>query len=167
MIQPAVAVVQTPLVIDIHPMTADDHAFVRHTWRESYKAAPKMEKLTWPAYKATTGKLIDQLIERPDVSLLGAYEAGHRIVGWLAYTPGRSISTLHYVYTRHELDGQQLRRRGVMTDLITAAGLGRRFVFTFHGPRRQRGVPMDETLVEVARAKGVTATYAPIEEFLR
>ena len=155
------------LVVSLHPMALDDRPFVRATWRESAKSSPKFDRLPWPVYKATVGKLIDALIERSDVSLLGAYRGDGKIVGWLAWTPGRSVSTVHFGYTRHELDGEKLRRRGVFAELLAAASLGKRVAYTFIGPKRQRGATMDVALVEWAREQGVTAVHTPIEEFLR
>jgi len=158
---------QPPLVIDIHGLAADDLPFVRHTWRESYKKAPKVDKLTWSLYKQTAGRIIDHLVGREDVQLLGAFGLGGRVLGWIAWTPGRAVSTVHWVYTRHELDGALLRRRGIMTDLWDAAQLGKRIVYTHKGPKRQRSVPMDETLVDWCRSRGVTATHVSVEEFLK
>lgn len=156
-----------PLVLDLHPMTLDDRPFVRATWRESAKSSPRYDRMSWPVYKQTVGKLIDGLLDRSDVQLLGAYSPDNKILGWLAWTPGRSVSTVHFGYTRHEIDGDKLRRRGVFTALTEAANLGKRVAFTFVGPKRQRGESVDVALVAWAQEHGVTAVHTPVEEFLK
>jgi hypothetical protein len=143
-----------------------DRPFVRSTWRESHKQSPKCDRMKWPAYKATHGRDIDEILAREDTKTLGAYDAEGRLLGWIAWTPGK-VPTLHYVYTRHDLDGVKLRRLGVATALLEAAQLGKRVAYTHHGSKRQRGEPLDEMLVAWARAQGVTAFYVEAREFLR
>lgn len=165
-----------PLVIELRQMAADDLPFVRATWRETHKMSPVVERWTYGKYKASAMPLIERLLASDDTRLLGAYVPDGRIAGWLAYTPGRSVSTIHWVLTRVDLDGDKLRRRGVMAALIDHADLGKRWAYTHRGPyphrngskRRGSGVPMDEQLAEWAqRTRGVQASYLPIEDWLR
>lgn len=153
--------------IVIKPTDEADRPFVRSTWRESYKQSPKCDRLSWSAYKATAGRDIDVILGREDTKTLGAYDDRGHLLGWIAWTPGRSIATVHYVYTRHDLEGAKLRRRGVATALLEEAKLGTRVVYTHRGSKRQRGAPLDEALVAWAKQHGVTATYADVGEFLR
>ncbi len=165
MTQPA----NTPLLaLDIRPVVDPaDRGYVRFTWVESSHGSPRHHNIPWPIYKQSVGKQIASLIDRSDVNLLGAYEPGGFVVGWLAYTPGR-VSTVHYVATRADLKGEAMRHRGVATALLKAAELGKRIVYTFQGTRRHRNLPpMDVALIEWARAQGVTATHVPLNEWLR
>jgi hypothetical protein len=169
--QPAeVAIPEPPeLVVHLRKPTDDaDRGYVRRSWLESYKYAPVQHRLPWPIYKQTAGKTIDALLDRSDVELVAAYEPTGKIVGWCAWTPGRAVSTLHWIYVRQAIDDVPMRRRGVATALLEAAQLGRAVVYTFLGARRHRGLPsLDVPLVAWAKSRGVTATYAPVEEFLR
>lgn len=155
------------LPITIRALDRDDVGYVRRTWLESYKQAPRMDRLPWPVFKATSGKSIDTLLARDDVHVLGGYHPSGRVLGWCASTPGRSVSALHWVYVRFALGEEKTRRRHVATQLLEAAQLGRRIVYTFVGTKRQRGPSMDKTLVEWAHSRGVVATHVPVEEFLR
>jgi hypothetical protein len=147
---------------------AEDLGYIRRTWFESYKHSPAMDRLSWPIFKQTSGRVIDALLGRNDVHLLAAYDADGKVVGWCAWTPGKSVATLHWVYVRHAIGENPTRRRGVAAVLLDAAKLGRRVVYTFRGARRSRGQPsLDISLAEWAKRQGVTATYAPVEEFLR
>lgn len=159
--------------VTIRPMHADDLSYVRSTWKEGHKDAPGAERMRWPVYKLTVGKQIDQVLAEPSTQVLVAYADNGRAIGWLAFTPGRSISTVHWAHTRHELDGEPCRRRGVMTALLDRAGLGKRFAYTFRGARRNngsrrsgRGDSLDLTIAAWLRGRGVTAVYVPVEEFL-
>jgi hypothetical protein len=159
--------------MSIRPASPDDLAYVRSTWREGHKNSPGAERMRWPEFKATVGKQIDAVLASPGVQVLAAYADNGRVIGWLAYTPGRSVSTVHWAHTRFELDGEPCRRRGVMTALLDRAELGKRFAYTFRGARRGggarrpgRGDPLDLTLAAWLRGRGVTAVYVPVEEFL-
>lgn len=173
-----------PLVMSIRPMAPDDLPYVRAVWKESYKDAPTVDRMPWAMYKATVGKTIDELVGRSDVNLLGGYADNGKVIGWICYSPGRSISTVHWTHTRFKLDDDKCRRRGVMTDLILAADLGKRLAYTFRGPRRRvhhggkdrspdavrhsgRGDTLDLSLVEWLRSRGVSAAFVPISEWLK
>lgn len=183
-----------PLVVSIRRGQHDDRRFIGQSWKESYKDAPGHRRTPWRMYNQTTAKDIYELLEKPFVELLVAQESGGRIAGWIAFTRGKSISTLHWVFTRSLLHDQTcklawsrqakdpppctctpavLRRRGVMTALLEAADLGKRFAYTFRGPRPHvggkrggGGVPMDDVLVAWLRGRGVTAVYVPLVEWL-
>ena len=162
-----------PLVVSIRRGQDDDRRFIATSWKESHKDAPKMDRTPWPIYKQTTCKQIDALVDSTGTRLLVATVPDGRIAGWICYSPGKAISTVHWTYTRHTLDGEHLRRRGVMAALIDAAELGKRFAYTFRGPRRRnggsttgRGPSLDEPIVEWLRGRGVTAVYVPLVEWL-
>ncbi|MGN6107244.1 MAG: hypothetical protein ACTHU0_19205 [Kofleriaceae bacterium] len=164
--------------LEIREMGPDDLAFVRATWRESYKHAPVVERMPWPAYRARICPVLYSLIERHDVSLIGAYDMDNRILGWLAWSPGRSISTVHWAYTRDHMGEEKLRRRGIMTTLLDAADLGPRFLYTHKGEHRRGGGgadrrrryfprPLDEEVVDWLRSRGQIAVHEDIHEWLK
>lgn len=171
LVEPLETVSAAPsLTISIRPMSADDHGYARATWREGMKDAPAYERMPWSLYKQTAGATVAKLVA--DEQLLGAYVPDGRIIGWLCMTPGRTVNTLHWVHTRYELDGERCRRRGVMSALVDAAQLGKRIVYTFHGPRRRRveagrGPTLDVVLVDWLRDRGTVATHIPYQEWSR
>lgn len=156
---------------DIHSITDPaDRGYVRFTWVESSHNSPRHHDVPWALYKQSVGKQIAELLGRSDVKLLGAYapNAGPNLLGWIAYTPGRAVTTVHYVAVRQTLNGESMRRRKIATALLDAAQIGRRVVYTFQGVRRHRNLPpMDIALVEWLRGKGIAATMVPIQEWLK
>lgn len=188
MTQPANTLAVDPPVLSLRSLAPDDHRYAAATWRESYKeSSPQLLRAPWAMYKATVGKQLTELVASSQT--LGAYNDDGRVIGWIAYVPGRTISTVHWCHTRFKLehpDGhdEQCRRRGVMTLLLDAAGLGKRFAYTFRGPRRTihhgskdrspdapkntiRGDTLDVALAESLRKRGVTAAYVAYEEWIR
>ena len=157
------------LTISIRPMAYEDHGYVRSTWREGMKDAPAYERMPWSIYKQTAGATVAKLVD--EARLIGAYVPDGRIIGWLCMSPGRSVNTLHWMHTRFDLDGERCRRRGVMSALVEAAQLGKRIVYTFHGPRRRRsaddgrGRGLDAVLVDWLRDRGTTATHIHYQEW--
>jgi hypothetical protein len=155
------------LVVSIRSVKPDDLRFVGTSWKESHKDAPGPDRMPWSIYKQTTCKQIDALTDSQGTRILVAAVPDGRIAGWICYSPGKAISTVHWVYTRHKLDADKLRRRGVMTALLEAASLGKRFAYTFRGPRHRRSdTPTDERIVDWLRSRGVTAVYCPLAEWL-
>lgn len=176
--------IDAPL-LSLRPLAIEDHRYAAACWRESHKQSSAAYLRTpWSLFKQTIGKQIDDVLAMSSTRTFGAYNPAGKVIGWIAYAPGRSISTVHWTHTRHELDGELCRRRGVMTMLLEAAELGRRFAYTFRGPRRVhhrggkdrgaaaarssvQGPTLDVVLVDKLRERGVTAVYVPIEEWLR
>lgn len=167
---PAEAVAESPFTISIRAAIPDDIRFVVTSWKESYKDAPGVDRQPWPVYKQTACKQIDALVDK--TRTLVAVAPDGRIVGWICYSPGRAISTVHWAYTRHKLDEELCRRRGVMAALLDAAELGKRFAYTFRGPRRRsrsrvgHGPSLDLPIVEWLRTLGITAVHVPLQEWL-
>lgn len=160
--------VPPPLPITIAPVRTADLAYCRSTWAESFKHSPDAGRMSWQIYKRHVVPQLQRILYRDDTEVLAAY-LGPDIAGWIAYVPGRRVSTVHWVYTRCAIwdhtrctqdgcrvDGgrlshgvrcpghfdnlEKLRRRGVMTALVDAADLGDRIVYTHRGPRpKHRG----------------------------
>lgn len=179
---------QSP-VLALRPLADADIRYAVSSWRESYKdSSAQFARAPWSMYKATVGKQIADLIVAPSTKTLGAFADDGRVIGWIAYAPGRSISTVHWCHTRFKLEtpagDEKCRRRGVMTMLLEAAELGKRFAYTMRGPRRvlhhggqgrssdaaRRGVSgqtADVAIADWLRKRGITAAFVSLEEWLR
>lgn len=158
----------------IRPLDREDYGYALYSWRESHKAAPTVDRMPWSYYKDTCGHAFEKLVDDPTTRALGAYTADGKLLGYMIMTPGKRVHTLHWVYVKYELDGERLRRRGLMMKLVEGAELGKNFVYTLHARRDRAPLPdgstsksLDETLVVALRGKGVTATYVPLKEWLK
>jgi hypothetical protein len=156
--------------------TADEWPYIATTWTDANHRSPLHWRQPYrdvyrPRMQQTINALADQ-----SRALVARLPSG-RAVGWIVYSPGRSISTVHYVYARHMLEDVPWRRRGLALALIDAAELGRRFVYTHKGEWRRGGKfargarsrwprPLDEELAEALQRRGVTAVYEPVERWL-
>jgi hypothetical protein len=167
-----VTVTTAPLVVDIRPVAPADLAYVRSSWAEGYKTAPGNAKLGWRIYKRVVPPELASVLERPETQVIGAFTAD-TIIGWLAYVPGRRVSTVHWVHTRYRVgeDGEPLRRRGIMTALLAHAQLTQRIVYTHRGgyPKHRHADAGHETsdapIVRWLARNGVTAAYMPFGEW--
>lgn len=165
-----------PPPVIIAPVVDDEWRYIASTWIDSHHRSAKYYKHPYKrSYLPLMRPIVDTLAR--ESKALVARNPDGRAVGWIVYTPGRSIATVHYVYARHKLDDVPWRRRGVATALLQAAELGRRFVYTFPGEYRRasmfaRGLdkkyprPLDEELVDSLRRRGVTAVYEPVERWM-
>lgn len=148
----------------------DNHkGYALCTWREGAKKAPGFDRVPFSYFKDVYGRAFKQILDDPAARLLGAY-TNDALVGWLAMSPGKRVHTVHWVHTKFELDGERLRRRGIMTALLDAAELGSRFIYTCRAQRVKRSggstiKSLDEALVLALRAKGVSATYVSLKEW--
>ena len=131
-------------------------AYLRSSFCEGYKASSnRLHKLTWPAFKRSERPKLDAVLARDDTQLLVADLEG-LVAGWLAWSPGRRVDTVHWTHTRHEV-----RKRRVMCSVIDAAGLKNRLVYTHRGARRS-----DEWIVPWLASRGVHAAYLPLKEWM-
>jgi hypothetical protein len=170
-----------PLSLELRIAGPDDLRYVYATWLEEYKySCPSYARAPFGMFKDTVGKQVQALVWDDATRIIAAYTGPEqKIAGWLAYMPGRTVSTVHFAYTRYKLDDDKLRRRGVMATLLDAAQLGKRFAYTHHGAckRKRRGgtearysvvgPPCDEPIATWLRSRGVNAAYISIEEWLR
>lgn len=158
------------------PWTAiadDAQGYIRGSWAEGYKLAPRMARLPWPVYKRTVAPALAAVLERPDTELLIAERAGS-IVGWIALSRGPRVDTVHWVHTRFRVgaEGELLRRRGIMTALFDAADLHRRIAYTFRGPeprgrdRHTNRLTADERIARWLASRGVTAAFVDIKDWI-
>ncbi len=161
------------LAFTIRPLAAGDAGYALSSWREGNKASPKNDRVPWSYYRATVGVDMARVINDPSTKLLGAY-AGATLLGWLAFTPGKRVHTLHWAHVKFQLENERLRRRGIMTALLAAAELGKRFIYTCQARRDRKKLEdgsmtksLDESLAQHLRGTGVTAVYEPLKEWLK
>jgi hypothetical protein len=158
------------LPVLIRPVRIADKAYVRNSFAEGHKGAPGVVSMTWRYYKRFIVPELEHALQYPSTEVLAAYDATDTIVGWLAFARGQRVSTIHWAHTRFKIgDGADLRRRGVMTQLIDAARLGDRIAYTFKGayPKHRSGETLDEKLLPWLAGRGQFATYYPFEEWLK
>lgn len=160
--------------ITIRKLRDDDKGYAISSWRESYKQAPGVDRVPWPYFKATVGADIANIVNNPNTVLLGAYDHADRLLGWIAMTPSKRMQTVHWIYVKHKVDNQGMRRRGIASALLEAANVGRTFLYTLHARRHRARLPdgstsksFDETLVAALRAKGIIASYLALKEWLK
>lgn len=159
--------------MNVRKLDQADYGYALFTWREGHHKSPGFCRLPWSYYKDTCVRDFEKLLDDSSSIVLGAYSHEEKLLGWLLATPGKRVHTLHWVHVKHELEGKPMRRRGVMTALLEAANLGSQFAYTLHGRLLDRadrtgGVKsLDEILVAALRARGVTATYVPLKEWLK
>lgn len=167
----------------IRPLDSSDFGYALFSWRESYKKAPGVDRMPWAFYKDVIVPVFERILQDSSTRVLGFYSDADAVIGpdklagWLAFTPGKRVDTVHWCYVKHRLDGlpaMAVRRRGIMTELLEAADLGTKFVYTLHARRDRATLPdgsvtksLDESLAHALRARGVTATYVALKEWLR
>lgn len=161
------------LPVDLRASPGPDIAYIVGSWCEAYKHSPSCGRMPWPVFKRHVRPELEGVLHRSDTQLLTAY-LGQHPVGWIAFAPGRRVSTVHWVHTRYCVGegGACLRKRGIMTTLLGAAQLGDRIVYTHRGPypkHRHAGAKQtsDEWIVPWLRRRGVSAAYVPMSEWSR
>lgn len=160
--------------MNIRKLDPDDVGYALFSWREGAKKAPGVDRLPWTYYKDTLVREFEKILDDPRTRLLGAYDEHENLLGWLVMTPGKRVHTVHWVHVKHALDGERIRRRGIMLALLDAAELGSRFIYTLRARRDRATLPdgnktksLDESLVVALRDKGVSATYVSMKEWLK
>lgn len=157
--------------MNIRPLDADDVGYALSVWQEAHKTSPSCRRAPWWAYRQEFGTLLRRIVDDPTTVMLGAYDNADRLLGFLVMTPGKRVHTLHWCQVKRKLgDERVLDRRRIFLDLLEAADLGPRFVYTLRGPRvtKVAGVrSLDELLVNDLRARGVTATFVALKEWLK
>lgn len=160
--------------MNICTLKADDVGYALIAWQEAHKTSPQCRRAPWWAYRREYGDAFKKLVDDPTTVLLGAYSDDDVLLGFLIMTPGKRVSALHWCQVKHALRGtvkQKLsseQRRQIFFALIEAAELGQRFVYTLRGPRVAGPArSLDELLVNDLRAKGITATFVALKEYLR
>lgn len=169
----AAVAVSDPHVRMRAPIDAD-RAFVQATWRESWKLASENRRSAWRTFKPYFRQLVvDGILAQPDTKLvIGCLpEDPGYIACWCCYTPG--LPTVHYVYVRHDVDGWEMRRRGLMAVMLSAIGVrdGGQVAYTFkpqeHSHEQDgRSFDIEQLLLKAAERRGVVARYVSPSEFM-
>ena len=163
-----------------------DRGYVVRTWTDSFHRAEENYELTFKLWKPYQRAAIDHVLALPMTRVLVAHhdtaratsrdgaDLGPAVLGWLVWTTGRGWPTVHYAYTRHALGDVDWRRRGVMSELVDAAELGSRVVYTHKGEHARGSLrarsyyprPLDEEVAAWARRRGMAVAYVPLEEWI-
>lgn len=160
--------------MNIRKLDKADYGYALFTWREGAKKAPGFDRLPWRYFKDTIGSAFAKILDDPTARAIGAYTPEDKLVGWLVMSPGKRVHTVHWVHVKPEVDGARIRRSGVMTALLNATDLGTRFIYTCAGKRCSnvlsdgtKAKSIDRVLVEKLRARGITATFVALREWLK
>lgn len=157
--------------MNIRPLKADDVGYALTVWQEAHKTSPNCRRAPWWAYRREYGDLFKKLVDDPTTVMLGAYDEHDRLISFLIMTPGKRVHTLHWCQVKRKIaDERVLDRRRIFHAMLEAADLGQRFVYTLRGPRVDQKLgarSLDELLVNDLRAKGITATYVALKEWLQ
>jgi GNAT superfamily N-acetyltransferase len=151
------------------PLDEADRGYALFSMREGHKKSPGCDRVPWSYYKNVWGGMFEKIFDDPKTRLLGAYTVEGPLAGWLVMMPGKRVHTLHWVHVKHKH-----RRQGLMTALLDAAELGPRFAYTLHARRDRVTLPdntktksLDESLVFALRSRGVSATFIPLQEYIK
>lgn len=157
--------------MQIRPLDDADVGYALRAWQEAHKTSPSCRRAPWWAYKQEYGTLFKRIIDDALCIKLGAYDEKERLLGFLIMTIGKRVHTLHWCQVKRKIgDERVLDRKRVFNELIDAAELGSRFVYTLRGPRvsKETGArSLDELLAARLRARGMTATYVSLKEWLK
>lgn len=155
--------------LDIRPATDDDTHYVLQSWCRSWKRSARCKRLSDRDYQPIFHSLVRQgVLAQPDTKvLIGAAEQDSSwIWSWLCYTPGL-VPTVHYGIVRnviHDDEGPiRLRRLGIFTRLLAAAGVTSELVYTFQPADHW----IEPELVLAAKDAGVMVRFRPVDEFLK
>jgi hypothetical protein len=181
------------LPIMIRDVREADIPRARGTFSEGHKNAPANKSMPWRHYKRFVVPELDRVLRDPSTDLVGAY-LNLELVGWIAFSRGERVDTIHWVSTsywvpvlssactgcadahRHtgacplaRANRTELRHRGVMTALLDAVEPKERLVYTHKGALheyRSDGKTMDERLLPWLAARGHKIAYVPWEEWI-
>lgn len=162
------AATPAPLPLAFHRVRLDDLPRVRGAFAEGYKNSPGLSRMPWRFYKQHIVPQLHAVLVHPTTELMGAYshdelyEHSGQLCGWLAYSRGRRVDTVHWVSVPYwfpmpstacigcvpAIRGPQhhddrcplaparrtpIRHRGIMTGLFDAASLSERLAYTHKG----------------------------------
>lgn len=156
----------------IRSASANDHAYILRSWLEARRYAPGMSRMPFRVYESEYLPELEDVLGRGDTEVVVA-DSGGVIAGWLAFSRGRSVDTVHWVATRFRVgkDGPVLRRQGVMRSLLEAARLHKRLAYTFRGAYpRAKDEPRETSDVWITRwlaSRGTHAVFVPYREWIK
>jgi hypothetical protein len=154
--------------LEYRPIAGTDLAFVKGSWQQSRMRAPDMPAPNGDVKRRLVEPLVDALLNRPDVNIVGAYGEhegrANAMIGWIAWTWGQ-LPMVHYAYVRGPW-----RKHGVFSRLLKEAMVGHRFLYGSMGelPKygRRKALSRDKIIVAALSRRGVYATLVPAEQWL-
>lgn len=155
------------------PAESTDLAYVMRTWELSWRMAARCRRLSGRDYRDLFRRMVRAgLMAQDDTRItIGCDETSPtRIWSWVCWTPGRT-PTLHYAYTRAEVDGVPLRQCGMFRTLLGAIGVRDALIYTMEpgaqrGPSDRRTSNLPELLQTAADRAGIATLHRPIGEWL-
>lgn len=144
----------------IHAMTLDEHGYVIKSWIEALHDHHK--RTPWKIYKPLVTPSLCAVLSSSTV-LTSVLDDGV-LAGWIAFERGPRVSAVHWIHTRysHPRSKEPLRRRGIATELFTAAQLGDKIVYT-----HRTASPIDEQLALIMSKRGIAVAHVPYTEWRR
>lgn len=109
----------------IEPAAPDDLAYIRDSWRKSYRDSPRTGKWPATAYAVFIADLMDRQLKRSRVVVARPESWADGVLGWLCAEQQPDQFVLHYVLVRPEF-----RNEKVMTSLIKSLEPNGKLVFS-------------------------------------
>ncbi len=107
----------------VRAMVAGDMNYIRSSWMRSSCSSKLARAMGVEHYRRDVRGLVEMLLTRASVLVACSDQDDATLLGWLAY---ERPAIVHYAYVREEL-----RRNGVATAMLAAAGLQDGLVATF------------------------------------
>lgn len=170
-VQTAESITAPPMVSIRVVTSAEDLTYAAAKFSEDYKYSPEARGMSYATYKRLIVPDLCAAIRRRDTRVIGAY-IGRHLVGFLAYQPGRRVTTVHWLRVRTGLgrppETTLLRKQRIATRLVDAAQLGDRIVYTHRGPRvRGSDETSDEWIARWLARRGQHAAFQSYQEWSR
>lgn len=177
----ALAQPQRPVIrVAFRPASQGDLPYILDSWRMGWRLSEECRRLKGRTYAAVFSDVVRHgVMAQPDTQfIVGCSETEPGwIWSWLCYTPG-PIPTVHYAVVRPRIENDLgaptvLRRIGILTRMMAAAGVRSEMVYTFRPTERRnetdkRPMGVEAGLLRAAKRDGITAVYRPVaESFLK
>lgn len=157
-----------------------DLAYILDSWRLGWRLSEECRRMKGREYAAVFADTVrNGVMAQPDTRFIVGCHEGDRswIWCWLCYTPG-PVPTIHYAVVRPHVDSDtgartELRRIGLFTRMLAAAGVRRELVYTFRPTERKnetskKPMGVEAGLLKAARRDGISAVFLPVaEQFLK
>jgi len=167
--------------VRIHFREAEDSdaSYILDSWRLGWRLSEQCKRLRHGQFAGYFRDVVREgVLGQPDTRVLvGCCQMDPSwIWSWLCYTPG-PVPTIHFAVVRphvEALDGDKtpLRRLGIFTRMLAAAGVRHELVYTFRPAERtnrttREPLNLEAGLLDAARRDGITAVYRGVEQFLK
>jgi hypothetical protein len=166
---------QPPIRIHFRNVDVSDRSYILDSWRLGWRNSETCRRMKGNEYTVLWRDVVrDGVLAQDDTQILvGCSQVDHAwIWSWLCYTPG-PIPTVHYAVVRPYVDTRdggttELRRLGIFTRMLAAAGVRHELAYTFRPTERtqfgKKPLGLERGLLDAAKRDGITAVYRPIVE---